>query len=799
MKPAVSSYGKVGELGKNYGKTANNKTVINLLTVDNILFAVLFFFFGRATLTDELMPFAISAYGASFALKANKLLLLGSIVMGVISKGNVRYIYTSLSGIFLLCIIKFLFSNTTTKQKRLKYAVASAICTALPEILMVYMKGFLLYDLFTSIFHIIITFLLVLLLSRAFQSMEENSPSKVYSNEETLCIAVTAAIALTGLTGIGVLSISIKAIACILIVLFTGNRSGASMGAATGVMIGFVISMSSSKPPVLIGIYGICGLLCGVFKVLGRIGSGIAFIAGNFLLTLYINGSTETLIYFKEILCSIIIFLLIPQKHMNNFALKFARFGTDEEILHASHIKDITIEKLNKFSNAFLELSKTFGEISETSIVTDKNDISTLFDRVADKICKDCSLCGYCWERNFYETYQLMFKIVETLDTKGRINQEDVPVDFINRCSRINDFIEAVNNVYELFKIDMVWKNRFGESRGLVSQHLYGLSKVISNLAADIDIDVKFKSEMERRLINELARNGIDVESVYITENKFGKYEIYIKHKGCGYKRNCINTIAGILTNLTGRKMAKDESNCYMDKRTGYCDVKFTEEECFNVTTGIARLPKHGSMVSGDNYSFMKAGNGKYLVALSDGMGSGQKAATQSKTAISLLEQFMDAGFDKDTAVNLINSILVLKSNEESFTTIDLTIVDLYEGEAEFLKIGAVPTFIKREDTVETVRTVSLPAGIFSNIDTELIHKKIGSGDFVIMMTDGIIDAFKKEGRYEDNLVSFIQSIKTINPQVMADTILDEAYRLSEGIPDDDMTVLVAKVWKKVQ
>jgi len=799
MKPAVFPNGKVEEIGRNYGRTANNKTVINLFTVDNFLFAALFFLFGRATLMDGLMPFAVSAYGAAFALKTNKLLLAASITLGLISKGNVQYIYISLSGILLLSIIKLLFSNAAKKQKRLKYAAASAISTALPEFIMVYMQGFLLYDLFMCIFHIIITFLLVLLISKAFLSIEENSLKNVYSNEEALCLGVTVAIALTGLTGIQIFDISVKAVTCILIILLAGNRRGVSMGAATGVMIGFVISMSSSKPPVLIGVYGICGLLCGVFNIIGRIGSGIAFISGNFLLTLYINGSTETLIYFKEILCSIIIFLLIPQRLINRFALKFAGLGiNDEEIVHASYIKDITIKKLNKFSKAFLELSKTFGEISETSIVTDKSDISTLFDRVADRICKDCSLCGHCWERNFYETYQLMFKIVETLDSKGRIDQEDVPVDFINKCRRINDFIDAVNNVYELFKIDMVWKNRLGESRGLVSQQLYGLSKVISNLAADIDIDVKFKSEMERRLISELAQNGINVESVYVTENKYGKYEIQIKHKGCGYKRNCINVIAGILTNLTGRKMAKDESSCCMDKRTGYCEVKFLEEERFSVTTGIARLPKHGSMVSGDNYSFMNAGNGKYLVALSDGMGSGQKAATQSKTAISLLEQFMDAGFDKDTAVNLINSILVLKSSDESFTTIDLTIVDLYDGEAEFLKIGAVPTFVKREDAIETIRTVSLPAGIFSNINTELVHKKIDSGNFIIMMTDGIIDAFKKEGRYEDNLINFIRDIKTINPQVIADMILDEAYRLSKGIPEDDMTVLVAKVWKKI-
>ena len=244
--------------------------------------------------------------------------------------------------------------------------------------------------------------------------------------------------------------------------------------------------------------------------------------------------------------------------------------------------------------------------------------------------------------------------------------------------------------------------------------------------------------------------------------------------------------------------MVRDRNECVNNEKTGICSLKLLEEEVLSVTTGVARLPKHGKDVSGDNYTFMGTGDGKYILALSDGMGSGQKAFNQSKVAISLLEQFMDTGFDKGTAIKLINSILVLKSDEDSFATIDLSAVDLYDGKVEFVKIGAVPTFIKKSNKVEVVRSFSLPVGILSNVETELVCKNVNSGDFIIMVTDGIIDSFKNEEGGEQELIEFIENIKSINPQGIAELILGEAYSKGGKKPVDDMTVIVAKVWKRI-
>jgi stage II sporulation protein E len=389
-----------------------------------------------------------------------------------------------------------------------------------------------------------------------------------------------------------------------------------------------------------------------------------------------------------------------------------------------------------------------------------------------------------------------MFRIVEKLDSKGRIEDRDIPGYFLDRCERISDFVIAVNNVYELFKVDMVWKGKISESRELVSQQLEGLSKVVSNLASEIDSEVKFKVNLEENIIASLNKIGIKLAEVVVVENKWGKFEVNISHKGCGGKRVCISSIEKIVSDVVGRKMIKDGVECTRKGKT--CTLCLIEEEAYSVTTGIAKLSKYDNMVSGDNYTFMNTGNGKFIVALSDGMGTGHKAAIQSRATISMLEQFMESGFDKDTAVKLINSVLVLKSDEDSFATIDLSIIDLYDGEVEFVKIGAVSAFIKRDEKVEVVKSMSLPAGILSNIEMELVHRKVESGNFIILVTDGIIDAFKKDGDGDKLLQQFINDIGSINPQEIADLILDEAYRKCESKPVDDMMVSVAKVWKRV-
>lgn len=800
MKSEMLPYKKIGgynSAAQHTGKSSKTAAVLDYLNKTNLIILPAAFLLGRISLLGGLMPFGIALYAATLGLNINRIMISIAIFAGMLTSGATVQIYTAVVAMLLFNAINIPFKKSAGSP--LRVGIIALIGVLIPEMLLTYLQGFLMYDIVKSIINGFIIFALVFVFKNVLEVL--GNPSRRYqlTNEEILSIAIACALAVGGLGDWNMLGVSLKNILCILIILIFSYRTGAGNGAAIGVIVGTVISISSSSSPIIIASYAFCGLLAGILKNMGKIGSCVGVLMGNALLTFYTNGSTEVLLYLYEIIVSIALFMLIPAKVMDAVVTKFDKSlaAKGDKKGYSVRIKEITVDKLNKFSKAFCEMAKTFDEISETKAVTEKHDITAIFDRVADRVCKDCSLCTHCWEHNFCNTYQIMFKIVEKLDGKGWIEESDIPHYFLERCERVDDFVRAVNNVFELFKVDMVWRSKIGESRGLVSQQLKSMSIIISNLANELNTDISFKDDLENQIILELTKAGVKNADAVVYENKFKKYEMTLSYKGCGGKRNCIGIVEKIVTGVVGRKMVKDGSECGLNTKTNTCTVKLVEEETYKVITGVARMAKNEKYVSGDNYTFLNTGDGKYIAALSDGMGTGHKACMQSKATVSLIEQFMESGFDKDTTVKLINSILVLRSTDDSFATIDISVMDLYEGEVEFCKVGAAPTFIKREDYVEAVRAATLPAGILSEVEVELIHKKVNNGDFVIMLSDGIIDSFKQCQDSVKEVQNLLQNMDTKNPQKMADDLMDAALsHCPDKEPEDDMLVLVSKIWR---
>ena len=794
MRTVTEPYGRVRFATDIMGRIRDSKIIGLLLSRNNYILLPAAFLLARAEIAGGLMPFGFALFAAAGAFIPSRILLAATILLGMATNSMLDQMYVTGAAMLIFSVLSFPMKNSRSRTT-FKFACLSFICILIPQITLASMQGFLLYDLLKTLFCSFIVFVLYFIFRNSLSILSGNTAKYALTSEEAISIAITAALALSGVGSLMLLGFSLKNILCIIMILFFSFKCGPGVGAASGVSIGLIVSMSGTATPVSIATYAFCGLLSGIFGSLGKIGSGLGFVMGNTVMAIYLGGGA--FVHLKEIILAVVIFFIIPQNVLEAVTNPFKKDGTasGDKRGYSRRIRDITVGRLDKFSKAFKDLAKTFSEISQTKAVTDKQDISMLFDRVADKICRDCSLCLHCWERNFYNTYQVMFKIVEGLEAKGRITESDIPPYFLDRCERINEFVDAVNNMYELFKVDMVWKSRIGDSRSLISQQFEGLSSVISGLAAEINTEVSFISSMEDRIYADISAAGIKVKEVVAYENRWGKYEVNILHGGCGGARICISTIEKVVSAAVGRKMVKEDEEC-MKARDGSCSLSLVEEENLKIATGIARLPKSGSDVSGDSFTFMNTGNGKYIIALSDGMGSGYRASVQSRATVGMLESFLESGFDKDMAVNLINSILVMKSSEDCFSTIDISVIDLFNGEVEFVKIGAAPTYIKRPDRVEMTKSASLPAGILLNIDAELAHKSIETGDMLIMTTDGIIDSFSGEEAGERQLLKFVQDIDSLNPQQVADCILEKACENSGGKPGDDMTVIAAKVWK---
>lgn len=217
----------------------------------------------------------------------------------------------------------------------------------------------------------------------------------------------------------------------------------------------------------------------------------------------------------------------------------------------------------------------------------------------------------------------------------------------------------------------------------------------------------------------------------------------------------------------------------------------------FKANAAVARLPKRGGHISGDSVEIGPLSQGRYLMAVSDGMGVGREAAVQSRQSVRLLHQLLDAGFTADVAVQTVNSVLLLKGPNDTFATVDAAILDLVTGRAEFVKVGAAPSFFKRGHDVTVIKVPSVPVGIINEVEVEPEYRNLRDGDMIIMVTDGIWEAAKQEMDKERWLLDFLAREQTDDPEELAERVLARALTIApdpDAAPEDDLTVVVARV-----
>ncbi len=211
---------------------------------------------------------------------------------------------------------------------------------------------------------------------------------------------------------------------------------------------------------------------------------------------------------------------------------------------------------------------------------------------------------------------------------------------------------------------------------------------------------------------------------------------------------------------------------------------------------GAARLTREEEKVSGDNYICSQEDGGRFFLCLSDGMGSGMEALQGKRDVVELLEQFLESGFSQETAARMVNSALLLKGREGMFSTVDICAVDLYTGICDFLKAGASSTFIKRDHWVESIASESLAAGLVQQLDFDTAYQKALSwrlSDHDDRWSSGCISYRTGGGNHEGNHYGCPGK----RPKEMGRGILERVLGYSDYHARDDMTVLVAGLWKK--
>lgn len=808
-----------------YNQIDVKELLLKLFSVRNIIIYVISFLISMVSFGGDsslgIAPFSLSIVAASASCGIPiSIVYLATILGSFIGLGpDATGSYFLISIVFFITLFILKAKKQENVNEKAMFGKNIILSIVLVKIIPMLFSSLNVSSLIVAVMLCITTYIFYKVFVNSLDVIYDYGYKTVFSVEEIMGAAVLLSIAISAFGPVSILGYSLKNILCILIVLILGWKSGVLFGTIGGVTIGVVLGIIGNEPPIVIAAFAIAGMLSGLLSKIGKIGVIIGFIVGNVLITYFSNGNLEPIIVFQEILIASLGLLLIPKK-VEYLMDDFFDNSTilPENTKKTLNVSKETATKLNDVSETIAEIAKSYGEVAATTVEMNEN---TEVSEEHKKIFKDelknnlVDMEDNILYQDIITSDEIVNDIYDTLKENNKLSKDilvaifakhnnyiiGIEDDSSNKTvdSDINNMIEAINKAYDKEKMNFILKKKIDENNKNMKKQLENVSEVISDLAEDIEKDNDNSFDDKKQMIAKvLKQKGIDVSEIKIKEadSRRKTISIYTKKESCNQSSCEYKKIEKVLSKIFEEQVIMQKRKCAAKNETSECVYKFISKDKYSLKVGIARAKKHDSLVSGDTSTQVKLNDGKYLLAISDGKGSGPEARKCSKVAIKMLEKMLSSGFKKDTSIKMINSALSSEMEEDMYATLDISILDLYQGNAEFIKNGACPTYLKRNKEVELISSETLPTGIVSDIEFENYEKDIKEGDIIIMCTDGITESNEEFQNKELWLKYFIEELQTEDVQQIADLIISEAIDNNYGKEKDDMTVIVAKVSK---
>jgi len=753
---------------------------------------------GRALILSHLTPFALPFFAVVYLSKRDKapIVLLGLLAGSLtLSMGNAAYTFT----LCILFLLSFKLLETLFKQayKILPYAVLCLSFFAKCGFQYV-QNGQTLsrYDGVMAAVEASLAFVLVFIFMQSIPFLSYQKRKKSLKTEEVISLIILLASVLTGTIGWTVYELSIEHILSRYLVLLFAFTAGATVGSTVGVVTGLIFSLASISSLYQMSLLAFSGLLGGLLKEGKRIGSAIGLMVATVLIGMYGESNTPLVLTVYESCAAIILFFLTP----SILTEKLARFipGTPEHAKdqqrYARKIRDITVRRVEQFSSVFQALSNSFSQPEKWE--DDKNEeqeFDLFLSHVTEKTCQSCFKRNQCWSTNFDKTYELMRTVMHDMDENSGTLSPTVYRQLDKHCNKTKKVRDAVHKELTILNANQQLKVQLQESRKLVAEQLLGVSEVMGDFAKEIQREQENHHRQEEMMLDALQDFGIEIEQIEIYNLEPGNVDIDITLPHSSSLGEFEKIIAPILSDILNETIVvKGEE--YDDYRSDLSYATLRSAKAYVVETGVAHAAKGGGFLSGDSYSTIELGPGKFAVAISDGMGNGERAHHESSETLKLLQKILKSGIEEKVAIKSVNSVLSLRTTDEIFSTLDLAMIDLHNAQAKFLKIGSTPSFIKRENKILKVESGNLPMGILQEFDVDVVTEQLRAGDLLIMMSDGIFEGPKNVENYELWMKRKLREIETDEPQAVADLIMEEVIRTRSGVIADDMTIAVVAI-----
>ncbi len=607
---------------------------------------------------------------------------------------------------------------------------------------------------------------------RAIRTPVMNTGLRNLQIKDSVSLVLSLCIFLMCMSGFTVEGVSPARILSAAAVMFMALYKGAASGAVTGVCVGAALCISPECRH-LFPAYALGGLLSGVFAPFGQIGSAAAF-ALCYCAVCFLNGLSEGIIIsLIEVAVSFAGFLAIPVKYISSLQ----DFMNKSGLIKDNEVNKQVAAHLKKAANNIYDVSKIVSSVSDKLDSAVNPELNRLFASVQQRVCDGCDRKGDCWNKNFDMTASEILRLsgIEKR-SKGRHPLE-------KNCRRSGKLIAFSSVSRKEYTDSVATKMKIREMRRILTDQFSGIGDFLNEISDQVSQSRIIDTARSTAVRTAIQDAGIDVDALSYYTDCMGSVsvEIIILDKIYEFDRKKVKTILELMTK---RRFEGAQIRLSENRTT----VTFTEKLPFCVNTGFSQRPLKENTVCGDTVAMTQSSKSTFCALISDGMGTGKRAAVDSVMAASLMEKLLSASFSFDSALKIVNTSLIAKSTDESMATIDGIEVNLYTGQIDFYKAGAAISFVRHGNKVISVEKSSLPVGIIRNITFSRQSLTAEAGDIVLLVSDGV--AAGDCGWISDELLSW----STNSMEDLSRHIIELAHLRKEKGTADDLTVLAIKI-----
>lgn len=602
-----------------------------------------------------------------------------------------------------------------------------------------------------------------------------------FNQQEIACLVMTGCIFLLSANTLTISGISIGRILAVTAVLFCAYYGSVAGGSIGGIATGIVFGIGSKNFGFVTACYSFGGLMAGLFSYIGRIGTVSAFLICSGIVSLQDGVTAYTANVFYETVIASLIFMFVP-KEISNRISSFVTPHTDSA--HSEGLRKSVIMRLDLAANALKNISQAVNAVSNRLRDYYSPDMESIYTKAIEENCTRCGMRAFCWQDDKEHKENRFKDVTPILKNKGEVDGKEIKQIFSKRCCKNDEMAEAVNKHYDSYKSFIAAESRVSQIRGVVAGQFCGLGDILSEFKQEFESFESYDMAASERVCASLKVNGFVPIECSCRIDRLGRMTVELELADADRRLLKKGNMVKEISRMCGRQLQQPQITAVSNR----CRAVFCEKPKYDAQIGSAQHICSSGTLCGDSFNYFNDGQGRFVSIISDGMGTGGRAAVDAGMAVSIMSKLLKVGFGYDCALSVANSALMVKSHDESLATIDIVSLDLFSGNLEIMKAGAPITFVKQSGKVLRFEPTSLPAGILADVKLSHDDIELSDGDVIIMLSDGAVSI-------SDGWIgAMIRDFEGDEIQELVNDIIDEASIGSRLGRDDDITVIGIRV-----